>query len=310
MNNKFTVGVTSPSFCKDKILRSELLNAFPNSFFNPLGKKLTTEEVVKYFKSVNALILSMEKVNIDLLTKLPNLRIISKFGVGIDNIDTDLCEKKGIVVSFTPGINKTSVAEMTIGFMITLSRNMYQSSIELKSGIWNKSNGGHELSGKNIGIIGCNHIGQEVIRMLKPFNCHISIYDIDDKSEFCKQNNVNQVDFDFLISNSDIISLHIPLNEKTRNLINANVIRKIKKNAILINTSRGGIINEHDLYETLKDGHLCSAAIDAYEIEPAINNKLVELPNVFCTPHIGGNSKESILKLGRKAIENIKDFIN
>ncbi len=306
--DQFIVGVTSPSFCNNEKLREEILTVFPKTIFNTKNKKLNYDEMLASFKEVDGLIVSMENIDSNLLDKLKNLKLISKFGVGLDNIDLTSCENLGIKVNFTPGVNKLAVAEMTIAFMISLSRNMYQSSMLLKSGIWDKSNGGNEISKKNIGIIGCNNIGEELIRILHPFKCNIYINDLDDKSDMCKTYNVQQVELDYLLQNCDIISLHLPLNSKTKNLINIEKLKLMKKNSILINTSRGSIVNEEDLFQALTNNIISAAALDVYDIEPPKNKDLLKLKNLYCTPHIGGNSKESIIKLGREAIKNLEVY--
>ena len=279
--DKFKVGVTSPSFCNNGYLRNQLLDSFPNSIFNPKKTKLNSKEMLEYFIDVDAMIVSMEKIDASILEKLKNLKVISKFGVGMDNIDLKLCNSLDIQVNVTPGLNKVSVAEMTISFMIALSRNMYQSSIKLKNGIWDKSNGGNDISHKNVGIIGCNNVGKEVVRMLEPFHCNIFINDLEDKSDFCRRKNIRQVDLDFLIKNSDIISLHLPLNNLTENLININQFKLMKKEAIIINTSRGKIINEKDLFYSLKNNLIKGAALDVYDVEPPNNKSLIELQNLL-----------------------------
>lgn len=306
--DEFIVGVTSPSFCKNEKLREEILTVFPKTVFNTKNKKLNHDEMLELFMEVDALIVSMENIDSKLLNKLGNLKLISKFGVGLDNIDLSSCENLGVKVNFTPGVNKVSVAEMTIAFMISLSRNMYQSSILLKSGIWDKSNGGNEISNKNIGIIGCNNIGQEVIRMLEPFKCNIYINDLVEKSDICKTYKAKQVELDYLLQNCDIVSIHLPLNSKTKNLISINKLKLMKENSIIINTSRGGIVNEEDLFQALTNNFINAAALDVYDIEPPKNKKLLKLNNLYCTPHIGGNSKESVMMLGREAIKNLEIY--
>ena len=239
---------------------------------------------------------------------MPNLKIIAKYGVGLDNIDLKACDERNIKVGWTGGVNKRSVAEMTLGFMLALSRNLYLTSNQLKKNVWNKS-GGLQLTGKTIGIIGAGFIGKEVIELLKPFNCDILINDIYELRGL-KQKNIIQVEKEIIYTKSDIISIHTPLNIETDNLINLSVMEKMKNTALLINTSRGKIINEKDLKFALKNKIIAGAALDVYEKEPPEDSELLKLDNIICTPHIGGNSKEAVLAMGISAIEHLVDFQN
>lgn len=168
---------TSPSFSKNKILQDEIYKYFPNAKLNLEGKRFNQDELIEYIKDADAIIVGLESINTEVLDKCPNLKMISKYGVGLNNINLDECKKRGIKIGWTGGVNKLSVAEMTLGFMMMLSRNLFTTSNQLKNGIWNKS-GGFQLSGKTIGIIGVGHIGKEVVRLLKPFGCKILVNDI------------------------------------------------------------------------------------------------------------------------------------
>jgi D-3-phosphoglycerate dehydrogenase len=229
--------------------------------------------------------------------------------VGLDNIDQDACRDRGVAVGWTPGVNRRSVAEMTIGLMIGLSRNLFVASQKLRMGEWDK-NGGRQLSNLRIGIIGLGNVGQELVRLLKPFDCSIWANDIADREAFCRDEGVTLTTKEALFSSSDIISLHIPFTDETRFLINADTLDLMKPDAFLINTSRGGVVDQEALKLALSTNRIAGAAIDVYAQEPPDDRELLELPNLVCTPHIAGNSWEAVVAMGRSAIQHLDAFFN
>jgi len=299
------IAVTSPSFSKNKILQEELKKVFANVKLNIDGIRFSKKEVIEYLKDCDGAIVGLEKIDREVLENLPNLKYISKYGVGLNNIDLDECKKRGIKIGWRGGVNRLSVAEMTLGFMLMLSRNLYITSNQLKNGIWNK-NGGFQLSEKTIGIIGVGFIGKELIRLLKPFNCKILVNDIINQDKYYKENNLIETSKEEIYKNADFITIHTPLTDKTKNMITLKELSLMKKTAFLINTARGGIVNEKDLKYALMNNIIAGAAIDVYEIEPPTDEELLKLPNLICTPHIGGNAKEAVLAMGRSAINNLK----
>ena len=301
------VKVSTIAFSKNKLLVEDLLKHFPDAVVNDSGKRMNDGELIDYFADAEAVIVGLEIITPELLDKLPKLRIIAKYGVGLDNIDLDACKNRGILVGWSGGINKRSVAEMALGFMIALCRNLFSTSNELKQFIWNKS-GGVQLSGKTIGIIGLGNIGKELVLLLKPFGCNILVNDIEDVSEFATANNLQCVDKNTLISLSDIVSIHTPLTTETRNMFTIKEFKQMKKSTFIINTARGGIINELDLKIALKEKIIAGAALDVYETEPPIDKELLELPNIICTPHTGGNAAEAVYAMGESAINHLIKF--
>lgn len=303
------VAVTSPSFSKNEILRKELSILFPDVRFNENGERLCGEKLYDFVKDAEALIVGLEKFDSELLMKCSNLKIVSKYGVGLNNLDVEYCKSKNIVVGWVPGVNKLSVAEMALGYMLMHARGLYQRSNELKNGNWNK-NGGFQLSGKTIGIVGFGNIGQELVRLLKPFNCNLMINDIRESELKKRHSGIKFVMFEELIKASDFVSLHIPFDQTTENLISINELKAMKSTAYLLNTSRGGIVNEDDLLQALISGDIAGAALDVFCEEPPTDMRLIECPNLICTPHIGGNAREAVLAMGRAAINNIKENVN
>jgi len=301
MSSDKVIAVTSHSFGRDPYLREQLLHFFPNSLLNHEKRKLSREALTEFVKPAAGIILGTDPVDAGLLESCPQLKFVSKYGVGMDNIDRTACEAHGVQIGWTGGVNRLSVAEQVLGFMLSLSRNLYQSSVNLKAGTWEKQ-GGSQLTGKTIGIVGLGHIGKELVRLLQPFSCRILVNDIIDQSEFCLQYDLTPMSLEDLVSQADIMTIHTPLTVSTRHLVNLDVFECMKSDAFFINTSRGGVVNQLHLKEALGKGLIAGAAIDVYEDEPAPDPELLGLSNVYCTPHIGGNSKEAIRAMGCSAI--------
>ena len=230
--------------------------------------------------------------------------MISKYGVGLDNIDLNACKENNVKIGWTGGVNKRSVSEMTMGFMLMLSRNLFTTSNKLKQMVWDKK-GGTQLTGKTIGIIGLGNIGKDLVSLLQPFGCNFLVNDIIDISDYASLHNLKTASKEEIYSSSDIISIHTPLNMKTTNLINLEVFKKMKSSSFLINTARGGIVNEIDLKFALENNIISGAALDVYESETVLNEELLVLPNLICTPHTGGNSFEAVVAMGLSAIEHL-----
>ena len=298
---------TSPSFSKNKILQKEIYTHFPNAKLNLEGKRFNQDELIEYIKDADAIIVGLEPINQEVLDSSPNLKIISKYGVGLNNIDLDACKSLDIAIGWTGGVNRLSVAEMALGFMLMFSRNLFMTSNELKRGTWNKA-GGFQLSGKTVGIIGCGFIGKELVRLLKPFGCKILVNDIINQDEYYKKEGLIEVTKNELYQESDIVTIHTPHNETTDNMVTLDILKSMKESAYILNTARGGIINEQDLKYALQNGIIAGAGIDAYIEEPPTDREFIALPNLICTPHIGGNAKEAVEAMGMSAIKHLVEF--
>lgn len=299
--------VTSPSFSKNKVLSSELLSFFPNTVLNLDGIRFSKQGLIEYIKDADAAVVGLETIDDEVLVACPNLKIIAKYGVGLDGIDLEACNKRGIAIGWSGGVNRLSVAEMALGFMLMLCRNLYLTSNQLKDGTWNKS-GGVQLSGKTVGIIGFGYIGQELARLLMPFGCRVIANDITDKIKEAKALDVLLVDKNTIFAESDIVTVHTPLTPQTKNLIDSNSLALMKKTAFVINTARGGIVDEKALKIALQGGSIAGAALDVYLDEPPVDKELLGLPNLICTPHIGGNAEEAVLVMGQSAIAHLRGF--
>ena len=301
------VAVPSISFSKSAVLREELERVFPNSLFNETGQRFSEAELIEFLKDADAAVIGTELITERVLDNVHQLKIISKYGVGLDNINEKLLEQRNIDLGWIGGINKRSVAELTLCFMLGLCRNIFSAGFKLKQSNWDK-NGGRQLTGKTVGIIGCGHTGSEVIRLLKPFQCNLLVNDIEDKSDLCKELNVTMADLKDIIARSDLISLHVPLDSSTQGMVNADFLCRMKSTCFLINTSRGRVVDQQALKMALKQNDIAGAALDVFADEPPDDQELLSLPNLMATPHIAGNAQESVEAMGRSAIAHLISF--
>ncbi len=301
------IAVSAVSFCKNKILRSELLEHFPQTQFLMSQGVPCRHELINFYKNAQGIIVGTEKIDQKLLEQFPQVKIISKYGVGTDNIDLNALNKLNIKFGFTAGVNKLSVAELTLGFMLALSHNIFLKGIPLKSGYWDK-NGGIQLSNRSIGIIGCGNVGYQLLKLLKPFECDILVNDIEDKQSLIKAFGARQTSKLEIFEKCQFITLHTPLTNDTSYMINEEALSKMRHDAFLINTARGQLVDQIALKHALKDNQLAGAALDVYEIEPPTDTEFLSLPQLITTPHIAGNSMEAQLNMGRSAIRHLVEF--
>jgi len=309
MQNNLQVVVTPPPICNSSILREELSDLFPQTLFNDTGRYLAEDELIRFAGKADALLVGRDRVTDKVLTALPQLKIIAKYGVGLDNIDSAALGKHQVKLGWTAGVNRRSVAELTLSFMLGLCHNVFAGGWALKQGQWAKD-GGRLLQGKTVGIVGCGNIGKEVVRLLKPFECSVWIRDILDMSEFCKEAGALEKSFEDVLSGADIISLHVPLTEETRQMIDAAALRQMQPTAFLINTSRGDVVDQAALKDTLLKENIAGAALDVFSQEPPEDAELLACPRLIGTPHIGGNAIEAVEAMARAAFQHLKDYFN
>lgn len=284
--------ITSVPFGNIDSLPLEILESAGADFtINPLNKKLSEDELADLIGEYEIVIAGTEPYSKKVLEKASNLKMISRMGIGLDGVDLNEAKKRGIRVSYTPDAPAPSIAELTLGFIITLLRSVHQSNIEMHKGIWQRYIG-RTIDETSIGFIGVGRIGAKVIEMLSAFgDPKLLVNDISPNHELTKKYNLEWVDKEKIYRESDLISLHVPLTSKTKNMISRDQLLMMKSDASLINTCRGGIINEDDLYDVMKSGHLNGAAIDVFENEPYAG-KLLELDNCLLTPHMGSMSNK------------------
>ena len=299
-----SVAITSRSFSKHPILRDEVLKRYPDAKFNDAGLSLNGNSLIEFLQGYEKAITALEVIDDSILSHLPNLKVISKFGVGLDMIDLHTLKKYGVKLDWSGGVNKRSVSELVVSFAIALLHRAVFANSEVRNGKWYQVKG-RQLSDCTFGIIGCGHIGKDLIRLLKPFNCKILAHDILNFKEFYEKNKVKSVGIEELIKKSDVVTLHLPLNESTKNFMNEERLQMLKSNAILINLARGGLIDEDVLKKMVLEKRIAGAALDVFEIEPPIDKELLTMDNVLITPHIGGSTEEAILAMGVAAIDGL-----
>lgn len=299
------IAVCSRSFSRNPVLRSELQSKYEHVTFNDSGRQMEGDELVSFLLGHDKAITALEKINESVLSQLPDLKVIGKYGVGLDMIDMGAMRKYGKRLGWSGGVNRRSVSELVIAFAISLLRHVPEAQREVLSGTWRQHVGGL-LSGRTVGIIGCGHIGKDLVELLQPWGCKLLANDILDFPEFYAKNNVTAASLDELLSQSDIVTLHVPLDETTHNLISANKLRMMKPSAILINAARGGLVDEIELRKMLAAKDLAAAAFDVFAVEPPQDTDLLHLPNFLVTPHIGGSAEEAIIEMGRSAIRGLE----
>jgi D-3-phosphoglycerate dehydrogenase len=272
---------------------------------------LSPEELKEIIGKYDALVIrSATKVTEDIIMAASNLKVIGRAGIGLDNVDIPAASRQGIVVMNTPYGNTITTAEHTIAMIMALTRNIPQATASLKDGKWEKKKlKGRELFNKTLGLIGAGNIGGIVADRAKGLKMKVIIYDPYIKPETIEELDVESVSLDELLKRSDYVTIHTPKTDETKNLINKETLAKMKKGAMLINCARGDIVNEDDLYEALKSGHLWGAAIDVFSTEPPGKNKLLELNNFICTPHLGASTSEAQVNVARDVAEQIVAYL-
>lgn len=257
------------------------------------------------------LVRSATKVTNDLMEKMTNLKIVGRAGVGVDNIDVEAATKHGIVVINAPNGNTISTAEHTFAMMMSLLRHIPQANVSVKSGEWNRSAYvGSELYGKELGIIGLGRIGGEIAKRAKAFGMTVHVFDPFLTKERAKKIGVNSYTLDELLTNADIITVHTPLTKETRGLLGQENLAKTKQGVYLLNCARGGIIDEEALIEFIEKGHVRGVALDVFEVEPPVHNKLLEYEQVIVTPHLGASTKEAQLNVASQVAEEVLKFLD
>lgn len=267
------------------------------------------QELIKTVPGFNAIVVrSATKVTKNVIDASSGLELIVRAGIGLDNIDLAASKEKGVQVANTPSATTNSVSEMTFGLMLSSVRNLGKANLSMKEHKWEKKQlGGTELFGKMLGIIGSGRIGLDVAKKALAFGMKAIVFDIVDvKTDM----DIRQVSLDELLAQADIISLHLPLTEQTRHMISNEEFSKMKDGVILVNASRGGIVDEAALLKALESGKVRTAAVDVFEKEPPVDYALVDHPNVIASPHIGAAAKEGQSRAGFEVVRILKERLS
>lgn len=299
-----SLAIASRSFSKQPILRNEVLRRYPDAKFNDEGLSLNGNSLIDFLQGYEKAITALETIDENILSNLPDLKVIGKFGVGLDMIDLYAMKKYGVKLGWKGGVNKRSVSELVVSFAIYLLHRVAFANAEVRNGKWNQVKG-RQLSECTVGIIGCGHVGKDLVQLLRPFNCNIVVHDILYFQDFYQKNSVKPIGLEELLQKSDIVTLHLPLDKSTRNILSKKRLSMMKKDAILINLARGGLVDENALEQILIEKKIAGAALDVFAVEPPNNKDFALMDNVIVTPHIGGSTEEAILAMGMAAIDGL-----
>lgn len=297
--------ITSEYFGKFDQAGIKLLQDAGHDVFDPFGHRfLSSEDILPHAGSVDAIICDLEKINQEVIEAAPNLRIIARRGVGIDSVDHMYAAQRGIEVARTLHVLDGAVAELVFAYIIQLYRRVPEMNLDMHNGLWNKRMS-HSIEGATIGILGMGNIGLEVAKRAYAFDMNVLYFgrSANDKAE--QQYGAQKVTLCEILGQSDILSIHLPLNEETKHLLNRKNLDQMKKGSILINTARGALIDEQDLKEMIEQGHLAGAAIDVFDVEPCTDSSLKQFSNVILTPHIGSFTREVFIKMDIAAAQNV-----
>ena len=302
--------VTPTSLQPGKNLKAlETLKKFcGNLVFNEKGRPLTEDELIPLLEDCDGYIAGLDFITKKVISACRHLKVISRYGAGYDRVDIKAAKDKGVIVTNTPGVNAEAVGELSFALILAVARKITFLNDDTRNGGWMRSTG-MELKDKTIGIMGLGAIGKVVARCAKGFDMKVIAYDPFIDKEYCRENDIGVRSFGELIKQSDVISLHLPLMDSTRHLINVESIAKMKPGVILINASRGGIIDEEAVYEALKAGRLGGLGLDAFEVEPPVNSPLFEMNNVVVTPHTGAHTKEATDNMADLSVRNLIDVM-
>ncbi len=309
--NECRLLVTPTSYGKnDTRLKTELEAQVGEVIYNPTGKPLTSAEIGQLLPGIDGYIAGLDGIDANALRSADRLKVISRYGVGVDNVDLAAAREKGIVVTNTPGANSVSVAELALGLILALARQIPEAVEAVHQGKWPRY-AGISLEGKVIGILGLGAIGKQLARRLSGFDCELLAYDPFADATFAAANHVKLTSMETVIERSDFISLHLPLLPETRNLVNETFINRMKKGSYLVNTSRGEVVDETALLRALQSGHLKGAGLDAFTIEPPDpKNPLLTLPQVIATPHLGAQTDGATSNMGWFAMRDCLAVLN
>lgn len=298
--------ITPRSFAKYN--RDEVLAFFQENgiepFFNPHNEIMTEEQLKDALVDMDGLIVGVDPVTEEVINHAPHLKAIAKYGVGIDNIDVPAAESRNIKISRTVGANAASVADYSFALLMAVARRVVDINNGCKNNDWSKKIA-LDVFGKKIGVLGLGAIGRGMVKRAQGFDMEVYGYDIFKDEEYIRENNIRFVDIETMVKECDFISIHMPLTDETHHMFDKQLLEKAKANLVIINTARGGIVDEEALYELIKNGKIYGAGIDAFEQEPARDSKLLTLENVIVGSHTAASSVGATEQMTLMAAQNI-----
>ncbi|MCL2600671.1 MAG: phosphoglycerate dehydrogenase [Treponema sp.] len=286
------------------------LRSFADSLvFNPGGKPLPEDELIHLLDGCDGCVAGLDYFTAKVMHNAPKLKVVSRYGIGVDRVDLAAAKAENIVVCNTPGANSQAVADLTFGLLLSLARKVHVLDRETKEGRWPRSSG-VELYGKTLGILGLGSVGKAVAKRAAGFSMKVVAYDPSMDMGYAEANGIVAAGFDTVIREADFLSLHMPFTERDRNVISGDVMKAMKKGALIVNTARGGLIDEAAAYGFLKDGHIGGLGLDVYETEPPPASPLFELDNVVVTPHTAAHTVEAMQVMANMSVQNLIDVLS
>lgn len=303
--------VTPTSFKpENKTAAFRQLEAFADEIvYNPYGRPLTEDELIPLLEGCDGFVAGLDFITEKVLKSCKGLRVISRYGAGYDRVDTAAAKTCGIPVTNTPGVNAQAVADLSMALILAAARRIPMLDAKTRDGQWVRSTG-IEIYNKTMGILGLGAIGKNVAKRAQGFDMRVLAYDPYMDKDYAEKHDIQVCTFDEVITQADVLSLHLPLNDETRNSINIGSMREMKKGVIIVNTSRGGIIDEDAAAQMLKAGQLGGLGLDAFAQEPPEKSPLFELDNVVLTPHTGAHTKEATENMANAAVKNLIDVLS
>lgn len=304
--------VTPTSFTADTRHKAqEILDGFADEVvFNPMGKPLEPEDIIPLLDGIDGYIAGLDRIDERVIKAAPSgLKVISRYGAGFDRVDLEAAADKGIVVTNTPGANADAVADLTLGLMLAVAREIPLLDRGVKSGEWLRRTG-CEIFNKTLGIVGLGIIGKKVAQRAKGFSMNILVHDPYADADYIRQQGMIDATLDSLLGESDVITFHVPLTGETREIINPSTIKRLKPGVLIINTSRYELCHEETLLTGLTDGTIGGLGLDVYAQEPPTGHPLLQYPNVVLTPHAGSHSREAKTRMAEIAVTNLVDVLS
>lgn len=296
--------ISTSSFGRFDLTPVERLKEHFEVILNPTGRQLREDECKEFYKEIDGIIAGTEKISVNVLKNAKKLKVISRCGAGLDNVDLVAAKKLNIKVYNTPDAPTQPVAELTLGLILALLRNISENDRLVRNNSWKKAMG-NLLEGKTLGVIGLGRIGKRLVELTRPFGLNYIAWDSKIDEVFAKVNSVRYVeDLHQLLEVADIISLHLPSSPQTKYLLNSEQFDLVKNSAVIINSARGDLIKETELCKALETGKIAGAALDVFEQEP-YTGALLSFPNVILSPHVGSYARESRVNMEMQAVDNL-----
>lgn len=287
----------------DPRLRAHLEQSVGEVIYNPYPRPLDSQELVALVQGVDGFIAGLDKIDSSVIRAASRLKVISRYGVGLDNVDVEAATTRGIVVTNTPGANSAAVAELALALILGLTRGVCKAVESTRKGSWPRLSG-TGLKGKTVGLLGFGRIGKEVASRLRGFGCRILVFDPQVDGEEAARQGVIWTELEQLLEESDVVSLHVPLTPSTRGMVDRRFLAKMKKGSFLVNTARGELLDEEALLQALNEQHLAGAALDCLSLEPPPgDHPLLKDPRVMITPHMGAHTDEATSAMGWMSLE-------